>query len=346
MMSSIGMGGEEPSVGISAAFRADTHEMKLDLGLGGYRTEDLQPYVLNVVNKAEKLMLERCENKEYLPIEGLAAFNKATAELLFGANSVVIQQQRVATVQSISGTGSLRLAAALIHTHFPASKILISSPTWGNHPNILNDARLPWSEYRYYDPITVGLDFHGMISDIKAAPEGSFVLLHGCAHCPTGIDPTPEQWEIIADVIQEKKHIPLFDVVYQGYASGRVEADASSVRLFAARGMELLVAQSYSKNMGLYAERIGAFNVVCSSPDSAQRIVANVVGNSDLFSEWEEELRLMAGRKECEEETRENMRNKWHVYMAKDGRMTLTGVSQAKCEYLADAFIDSYHNVS
>ncbi|KAL0359125.1 UNVERIFIED_CONTAM: Aspartate aminotransferase, chloroplastic [Sesamum angustifolium] len=170
-LSSIGMGAEEPSVGISAAFRADTHEMKLDLGLGAYRTEDLQPYVLNVVNK-------------YLPIEGLAAFNKATAELLFGADSPVIQQQR-------------------------------------------------------------------------AAPEGSFVLLHGCAHNPTGTDPTPEQWEIIADVMQEKKHIPLFDVVYQ----------------------------------------------------------------------------------------RENMRKKWHVYMTKDGRMALTGVSQAKCEYLADAFIDSYHNV-
>ncbi|XP_011084852.2 aspartate aminotransferase, chloroplastic [Sesamum indicum] len=400
-LSSIGMGAEEPSVELSKAFGADRYEMKLDLGLGAYRTEDLQPYVLNVVKKAEKLMLERCENKEYLPIEGLAAFNKATAELLFGADSPVIQQQRVATVQGISGTGSLRLAAALIHRHFPASKILISSPTWGNHPNILNDAQLPWSEYRYYDPVTVGLDFQGMISDIKAAPEGSFVLLHGCAHNPTGIDPTPEQWEIIADVIQEKKHIPLFDVVYQGYASGRVEADASSVRLFAARGMELLVAQSYSKNMGLYAERIGAINVVCSSPDSAQRvksqlkrlaramhsnppvhgarIVTNVVGNSDLFSEWEEELRLMAGRiksvrkklYDClsakdmsgkdwsffvkhigmysysglNEAQRENMRNKWHVYMTKDGRMALTGVSQAKCEYLADAFIDSYHYV-
>ncbi|RVX19487.1 Aspartate aminotransferase, chloroplastic [Vitis vinifera] len=272
----------DPILGVSEAFRADNSEMKLNLGVGAYRTEELQPYVLNVVKKAENLMLERGENKEYLPIEGLAAFNKVTAELLFGAGNPVIEQQRVATVQGLSGTGSLRLAAALIERYFPGAKVLISSPTWGNHKNIFNDARVPWSEYRYYDPKTVGLDFDGMISDIKAAPEGSFVLLHGCAHNPTGIDPTPEQWEKIADVIQEKNHIPFFDVAYQGFASGSLDADASSVRLFAARGMELLVAQSYSKNLGLYAERIGAINVVCSSADAAQGTTKQIC-SSDLW---------------------------------------------------------------
>ncbi|KAH6819768.1 aspartate aminotransferase 5 [Perilla frutescens var. hirtella] len=392
----------DPILGVSDAFRADTNEMKLNLGVGAYRTEDLQPYVLNVVKKAEKLMLERGENKEYLPIEGLAAFNKATAELLFEADSAVLQEQRVATVQGLSGTGSLRLAAALIERYFPGSKVLISSPTWGNHKNIFNDARVPWSEYRYYDPKTVGLDFDGMISDIKAAPEGSFVLLHGCAHNPTGIDPTPKQWEIIADVIQEKNHIPFFDVAYQGFASGSLDEDASSVRLFAARGLELLVAQSYSKNLGLYAERIGAINVVCSSSEVAQRvksqlkriarpmysnppihgarIVANVVGSPDLFDEWKEEMALMAGRiksvrqklydslSEKDNTSKdwsfilkqigmfsftglnkaqsESMAGKWHVYMTKDGRISLAGLSAAKCEYLADAIIDSYYNVS
>ncbi|GFZ08312.1 aspartate aminotransferase 5 [Actinidia rufa] len=242
----------DPILGVSEAFKADTNEIKLNLG-------------------AENLILKRGENKEYLPIEGLAAFNNATAELLFGRDNPVIEQQRVATLQGLSGTGSLRLAAALIERYFPGAKVLISSPTWGNHKNIFNDARVPWSEYRYYDPKTVGLDFDGMISDIKAAPDGSFVLLHGCAHNPTAIDPTPEQWEKIADVIQEKKHIPFFDVAYQGFASGSLDADALSVRLFAARGMELLVAQSYSKNLGLYSERIGAINVLCSSADAAAR---------------------------------------------------------------------------
>ncbi|XP_059292143.1 aspartate aminotransferase, chloroplastic [Lycium ferocissimum] len=398
----ITMAPPDPILGVSEAFKADTNELKLNLGVGAYRTEDLQPYVLNVVKKAENLMLERGDNKEYLPIEGLAAFNKVTAELLFGADNPVIQQQRVATIQGLSGTGSLRIAAALIERYFPGSKVLISSPTWGNHKNIFNDARVPWSEYRYYDPKTVGLDFAGMIEDIKAAPEGSFILLHGCAHNPTGIDPTPEQWEKLADVIQEKNHIPFFDVAYQGFASGSLDEDASSVRLFAARGMELLVAQSYSKNLGLYGERIGAINVLCSSADAATRvksqlkrlarpmysnppihgakIVANVVGTPELFSEWKQEMEMMAGRIKSMRQKlydsisakdksgkdwsfilkqigmfsftglnkaqSENMSNKWHVYMTKDGRISLAGLSAAKCEYLADSIIDSYYNVS
>lgn len=398
----ISMAPPDPILGVSEAYKADTDEKKLNLGVGAYRTEELHPYVLNVVKKAENLMLERGENKEYLPIEGLAAFNKATAELLFGADNPVIKEQRVATVQGLSGTGSLRLAAALIERYFPGAKVLISSPTWGNHKNIFNDARVPWSEYRYYDPKTVGLDFEGMIADIKAAPEGSFILLHGCAHNPTGIDPTPEQWEKIADVIKEKNHIPFFDVAYQGFASGSLDEDASSVRLFAARGMELLIAQSYSKNLGLYAERIGAINVVCSSADAAARvksqlkriarpmysnppvhgarIVANVVGSPELFNEWKEEMEMMAGRIKTVRQKlydsltskdksgkdwsfilkqigmfsftglnkaqSDNMTNKWHVYMTKDGRISLAGLSSAKCEYLADAIIDSYYNVS
>ncbi|XWS72725.1 hypothetical protein CRYUN_Cryun02cG0065000 [Craigia yunnanensis] len=385
----ITMAPPDPILGVSEAFKADNHELKLNLGVGAYRTEELKPYVLNVV-------------KKYLPIEGLAAFNKVTAELLFGADNPVIKKQRVATVQGLSGTGSLRLAAALIERYFPGAKVLISSPTWGNHKNIFNDAGVPWSEYRYYDPKTVGLDFEGMIADIKAASDGSFILLHGCAHNPTGIDPTPEQWGIIADVIQEKNHIPFFDIAYQGFASGSLDADAASVRMFVARGMEVIAAQSYSKNLGLYAERIGAINVVCSSPDAAgrvksqlkriarpmysnppvhgARIVANIVGDSALFKEWNAEMEMMAGRiknvrhklfdslsskdksgkdwsfvlkqigmfsftglnkVQCD-----NMTNKWHVYMTKDGRISLAGLSLAKCEYLADAIIDSYHNVS
>ncbi|KAK1275979.1 hypothetical protein QJS04_geneDACA003788 [Acorus gramineus] len=392
----------DPILGVSDAFRADTNDLKLNLGVGAYRTEELQPYVLKVVKKVENLMLEKGDNKEYLPIEGLAAFNKATAELMFGADSPVIREGRVATVQGLSGTGSLRLAAAFIQRYFPDAKALISSPTWGNHKNIFNDARVFFSEYRYYDPKTVGLDFDGMIADIKAAPDGSFVLLHGCAHNPTGIDPTREQWEKIADVIQEKNHIPFFDVAYQGFASGSLDEDAASVRLFIERGMEILVAQSYSKNLGLYAERIGAINVVCSSSDAATRvksqlkrlarpmysnppvhgarIVANVVGDPTLFSEWKEEMQLMAGRIKgvrqklfdsllekdksgkdwsfilrqigmfsytgLNKAQSDNMTNKWHVYMTKDGRISLAGLSLAKCEYLADAIIDSFHNVS
>ncbi|PQP97061.1 aspartate aminotransferase chloroplastic [Prunus yedoensis var. nudiflora] len=286
---------------------------KLNLGVGAYRTEELQPYVLDVVKKAENLMIERGENKEYLPIEGLAAFNKVTAELLFGADNPVIKQQKVATVQGLSGTGSLRLAAALIERYFPGAKVLISSPTWGNHKNIFNDSRVPWSEYRYYDPKTVGLDFEGMISDIK------------------------------------------------GFASGSLDTDAASVRLFAARGLELLVAQSYSKNLGLYAERIGAINVVCTSSDTATRvksqlkriarpmysnppvhgarIVANVVGDPTLFGEWKAEMEMMAGRiKNVRQKLYDNLTAKdksgkdWSFILKQIGMFSFTGLNKAQMQ--------------
>ncbi|BBM99003.1 aspartate aminotransferase, chloroplastic [Marchantia polymorpha subsp. ruderalis] len=391
----------DPILGVSEAFRADTSDAKLNLGVGAYRTEELQPLVLNVVKKAEKKMLESGENKEYLPIEGLAAFNKATAELLLGADSPAIKEGRVATVQGLSGTGSLRLGAAFIQRYFPGAKVLISSPTWGNHKNIFNDAGVPWSEYRYFEPKTVGLDFEGMMADIKDAPSGSFILLHGCAHNPTGIDPTPEQWEKIADLIEEKGHMAFFDVAYQGFASGSLDQDADSVRLFVKRGLEILVAQSYSKNLGLYAERIGAINAVVHSSDVAVRvksqlkrlarpmysnppvhgakIVANVVGDAALFDEWRAEMEMMAGRIKTVRQRlyddlstkdksgkdwsfvlkqigmfsftglnraqSDNMSDKWHVYMTKDGRISLAGLSLAKCSYLADAIIDSYYNV-
>ncbi|XP_020586972.1 aspartate aminotransferase, chloroplastic [Phalaenopsis equestris] len=357
----VSMAPPDPILGVSEAFRADTSDVKLNLGVGAYRTEELQPYVLNVVKKAENLMLERGENKEYLPIEGLAAFNKVTAELLFGADSPVIQQGRVATVQSLSGTGSLRLAAAFIQRYFPEAKVLISSPTWGNHKNIFNDSRVPWSEYRYYNPRTVGLDFEGMVEDIEAAQDGSFILLHGCAHNPTGIDPTPEQWAKIADLIEEKNHIPFFDVAYQGFASGSLDADASSVRSFASRGLELFVAQSYSKNLGLYSERIGAINVVCSSPDAAARvksqlkriarpmysnppvhgarIVANVVGEPTLFNEWKQEMEIMAGRiKNVRQRLFNNLSEKdksdkdWSFVLKQIGMFSYTGLNMAQSD--------------
>eukprot|EP00249_Psilotum_nudum_P015386 c25299_g1_i1 orf=1145-2683(-) len=391
----------DPILGVSEAFAADKSDLKLNLGVGAYRTEELKPYVLNVVKKVEKLMLEKGDNKEYLPIDGLVAFNKATVELLLGENNPLIKTGRVATAQSLSGTGSLRLGAAFIQRYLPGTKVLISSPTWGNHKNILNDAGVPWSEYRYFDARTVGLDFNGMIADIEEAPSGSIILLHGCAHNPTGIDPSTEQWKVIADIIGAKGHIAFFDVAYQGFASGSLDDDASAVRMFASRGMEFFVAQSYSKNMGLYAERIGALSIMTSSSDIASRvksqlkrlarpmysnppvhgarIVANVVGDPTLFDEWKGEMKLMAGRikqvrqKLYDELTgkdksgkdwsfilkqigmfsytglnkaqSDNMTDKWHVYMTKDGRISLAGLPSSKCSYLADAIVDSYYNV-
>nr|PNR46151.1 hypothetical protein PHYPA_013270 [Physcomitrium patens] len=324
---SVSMAPADPILGVSEAFKKDNSDKKLNLGVGAYRTEELQPYVLEVVKKAEKKMLEGGDNKEYLPIEGLAAFNKVTAELLLGADNAAIKENRVATVQGLSGTGSLRLGAAFLQRYFPGTTVYISSPTWGNHKNIFNDAGVPWKEYRYFDPKTVGLDFEGMIEDIQNAPEGSIILLHGCAHNPTGIDPTPEQWEKIADLIQSKNHMAFFDVAYQ--------------------------------NLGLYAERVGAINAIVSSSDVAvrvksqlkrlarpmysnppvhgARIVANVVGDSTMFDEWRAEMQMMAGRIKAvrqnlydELSSKDKSGKDWSFVLKQIGMFSFTGLNKAQ----------------
>eukprot|EP00873_Tetraselmis_striata_P039256 jgi/Tetstr1/459520/TSEL_004887.t1 len=386
----------DPILGVSEAFKACEDPNKLNLGVGAYRTEELQPYVLKVVTKAEEKMLAKAENKEYLPIDGLPAFKKATADLLLGADCPAIAEGRVATLQSLSGTGSLRVGAAFINAWMPGTKVYLSNPTWGNHRNIFGDAGVEWEYYRYFDPETVGLDYEGMKADIKAAPKGSIIVLHGCAHNPTGIDPTMAQWEELADLLLECGHMAFFDVAYQGFASGDLETDAASVRLFVSKGVECLVSQSYSKNLGLYAERVGAINAVLADKESATkvasqmkrlaraiysnppvhgaRIVAESVNDPEMFKLWKEEMEMMAGRIDAVRKSLraalearmpekdwsfvtsqigmfsftglkpaqvENMTNKWAVYMTKDGRISLAGLSLAKCEYLADAIIDS-----
>uniref|UniRef100_A0A7S0RL76 aspartate transaminase n=1 Tax=Pyramimonas obovata TaxID=1411642 RepID=A0A7S0RL76_9CHLO len=389
----------DPILGVSTAYQACESPDKLNLGVGAYRTEELQPYVLEVVKKAETIMMEKGENKEYLPMSGLPAFRKATLDLLLGAEHPAIAEGRAIAIQSLSGTGSLRVGAAFLAKFFPGRKVFFSNPTWGNHKNIFGDAGVEWDMYRYFDPKTVGLDFEGMIEDIKAAPKGSVILLHGCAHNPTGVDPTKEQWEVIADTVKECGHLPFFDVAYQGFASGSLDEDAFAPRFFVDKGMEIMVSQSYSKNLGLYSERVGAINIVAADAESATksasqmmkllraiysnppvhgaRIVAEVVGNEEMFAEWKAEMEAMSGRidgvrnalkadldelmpeKDWSFVTRqigmfsftglspaqvENMTNKWHVYMTKDGRISLAGLSLAKSKYLAEAMVDSFKN--
>eukprot|EP00892_Ulva_mutabilis_P012093 jgi/Ulvmu1/9256/UM050_0005.1 len=397
-LSGVDMAPPDPILGVSDAFKADDSPDKLNLGVGAYRTDDLQPYVLEVVKKAEKSMIEKGENKEYLPIQGLDAFRKATVELLLG-NSPAVAEGRVACLQSLSGTGSLRVGAAFIKAWLPGKTVYLSNPTWGNHRNIFGDAGLEWKYYRYFDPASIGLDFAGMKEDLEAAPEGSVVVLHGCAHNPTGIDPTKEQWQEISDLCMKKQHIPFFDVAYQGFATGSLEEDAWAPRFFVEQGHEVMVSQSYSKNLGLYGERVGAINVVCNDKETADkslsqlkriaramysnppvhgaRIVAEVVNEESMFDQWKAEMEMMSGRimgvrKQLHDELSElyperdwgfilsqigmfsftgmtpeqvgNMTNKWHVYMTKDGRISLAGLSSGKTKYLAEAINDSIRN--
>ena len=208
-----------------------------------------KPYVLPSVKAAEKKVIESNLDKEYAGITGVPAFAKAAALLAYGPDSAAIKEDRVAITQSISGTGALRIGGAFLERFHPSKAIYIPTPSWANHAAVFKDSRLDVKKYKYYNEKTIGLDFEGMIADMKAAPEGSIMLLHACAHNPTGIDPTIEQWKEISKIVKEKNHYPFFDMAYQGFASGDTNKDAEPVRMFIRDGHDLCLAQSFAKNM-------------------------------------------------------------------------------------------------
>ncbi|PWA71904.1 Aminotransferase, class I/classII [Artemisia annua] len=310
---------EDPILGVTVAYNKDPSPVKLNLGVGAYRTEEGKPLVLNVVRRAEQLLVnDRSRVKEYLPIVGLADFNKLSAKLILGADSPAIKGNLVTTVQCLSGTGSLRVGAEFLAKHYYQRTIYIPNPTWGNHTKIFNLAGLTVKTYRYYDPLTRGLNIQGLLEDLGSAPSGAIVLLHACAHNPTGVDPTLEQWEQIRRLIRSKSLLPFFDSAYQGFASGSLDGDAQSVRMFVGDGGECFIAQSYAKNMGLYGERVGALSIVCRTADVASRvesqlklvirpmyssppihgasIVSAILKDRNLYNEWTLELKAMADR--------------------------------------------------
>ncbi|KKA26107.1 hypothetical protein TD95_003124 [Thielaviopsis punctulata] len=320
---------EDALFGLQRSYRADTDPNKVDLGIGAYRDDNAKPWVLPVVKKAslaEALLAADPElNHEYAPILGVPAFTTKAAELILGAGSPAIAEKRVASVQTISGTGAVHMGALFLSKFYRGNRqVYISNPTWPNHNQIFTNVGLPVVAYPYFDKATRGLDFDGMIKSISDAPDRSVILLHACAHNPTGVDPTQEQWKQIAAVLKQKNHLPFFDCAYQGFASGDVVRDAWAVSHFIEQGFDLIVAQSFAKNFGLYGERAGCFHTVASpasfAADSAvatrvasqlailqrseisnpplygARIVALILGDEALTAEWKENLRTMSGR--------------------------------------------------
>ena len=202
------------------------------------------------MQEAEKQILRKTLDKEYAGITGVPAFTKAAAVLAYGSGSHVIKANRVAITQSISGTGALRCGGEFLARYYPnAKKVFIPNPSWANHNAVFKDSGLEVAKYRYYNKDTIGLDFDGMVADLKSAPDSSIVLLHACAHNPTGIDPTEDQWKQISAVVKEKNHYPFFDMAYQGFASGDTKKDAFALRLFISEDHNLCLAQSFAKNM-------------------------------------------------------------------------------------------------
>lgn len=265
----------DPIIGLTESYQADTFPQKVNVGVGAYRTDLGKPYVLPCVYKAEKRLLDAQLDMEYSGIAGDPAFVKCSLKFGYGADSKALQENRIKGVQALSGTGGLRVFGELIRKH--GHKFLyVSNPTWGNHLPIFQNSGLEVRRYRYYDAAKSSLDFTGMIEDIKNIPAGSCILLHACAHNPTGMDPTLEQWKQISDICRTNKLLPFFDMAYQGFASGDAEKDAAALRLFVDEGHLVATIQSFSKNFGLYGHRVGTLSIVGSTPEEADKVVSQI----------------------------------------------------------------------
>lgn len=354
---------------LTAAFKADTYEKKVNLGVGAYRDDNSKPWVLPVVKKATQLLLtDDTLDHEYLPILGLPEYTAAAARLILGPDSPAIQENRVVSAQTISGTGANHLGALFLSRFYGFNgdkKIYLSNPTWANHHAIFRNVGIEPVDYPYYDPKTIGLDFDGFINTLKAAPERSVFLLHACAHNPTGVDPTPEQWKGIADVILERKHYAFFDCAYQGFASGDLDKDAFAVRYFVSRGVPSLVCQSFAKNAGLYGERVGALHVVSKDLETANRIksqlsvlqrseisnppshgarlITLILNDGALFEEWKRDIstmanRIIAMRKELHRLLTEELRTpgNWDHIINQIGMFSFTGINPEQSQALVE----------
>jgi aspartate/tyrosine/aromatic aminotransferase len=317
MLSSLPQAPPDAILGLGEAFKLDPNPRKINLSVGVYKNEQGNTPILACVKEAERRLLARESSKGYLSIEGHLQYDALVQELLFGADHEVVGSRRAVTAQAPGGTGSLRVAADFLHKHFPQAKVWVSTPTWANHQAIFRAAGQQVEAYPYIDKSGRKLDFPAMRAALEQIPAGDILLLHACCHNPSGIDPTPQEWQEIAAVVRERKLLPLIDFAYQGFGDGLVE-DASGLLAIAQPGQEALVCSSFSKNFGLYGERVGALTLVAEDCASAQRalsqirvairtnysnppahgaaIVAEVLGDPDLRKQWEQELAAMRDR--------------------------------------------------
>eukprot|EP00049_Salpingoeca_infusionum_P025157 m.18168 g.18168 ORF g.18168 m.18168 type:complete len:420 (-) comp7706_c0_seq1:863-2122(-) len=368
---SVPMGPPDAILGLTQAFLKDTFPQKVNLGVGAYRNDQGKPVVLDCVRKAADQLHREDLNREYSAIDGDAKFRALTADLAFDKAGGVIQDQRVATAQTLSGTGALRLAADFLSKFykFPTKdkQVFLPTPTWGNHGKIFEAAGLTPNGYAYYDPSNFGLNFGGMQEAIDNMPEGSVVVLHACAHNPTGVDPSPEQWRDLAKLTAERNHVVLFDMAYQGFASGDFDHDAYAVRHFVDQGINPLLCQSFAKNMGLYGERVGMCSVVTanqqeanavssqlkiiirpgysSPPINGARIATQVMGNDSLRAEWKEQVVQMATRMRAMRESlvaalaQAGSTRDWSHLTDQIGMFAFTGLTPAQ----VDAMVNEHH---
>lgn len=318
LFTAIEMAPRDPILGITDAYNADQNPAKTNLGVGVYYDDNGKVPLLECVRKAEAELAAKPAPRSYLPIDGLAAYDKAVQELIFGAGSAVVQDKRAVTVQSLGGTGALKLGADFIKHFSPAStQVWISDPSWENHRALFEMAGFAVNNYPYYDPATRGVNFNGMLEAFKTMPSGSVVVLHACCHNPTGADLTDDQWSQVIEVVTSRGLIPFLDMAYQGFG-GTIEEDGKVVRRFADAGGSVFISNSFSKSFSLYGERVGALSIVAASGEEAARVlsqlkrvirtnysnppthggkvVASTLATPELRALWEKELGEMRVR--------------------------------------------------
>ena len=317
LFADVALAPRDPILGLNEQFNADTRPGKVNLGVGVYYDDNGKLPLLKCVAAAEKALLEAPKAKGYLPIDGIAAYDKAVQGLVFGATSDAVTGGRVATVQALGGTGGLKIGADFLKKVNPNATVLISDPSWENHRALFTNAGFTVGTYAYYDAENRGVNFAGMLSSLNAAAAGTVIVLHACCHNPTGYDITPEQWAEVIAVIKARGLVPFLDMAYQGFGDGIAE-DGRVVEQFLASGLEFFVSTSFSKSFSLYGERVGALSVVCTSKEECGRVlsqlkiairtnysnpptfgaqlVANVLTTPELRVMWEEELAGMRVR--------------------------------------------------
>ena len=310
----------DPILGLNEQFNADANPAKVNLGVGVYFDENGKLPLLACVQAAEQQLNDAHKPRGYLPIDGIAAYDKAVQRLVFGAHPeglAVLAAGRVATVQALGGTGGLKLGADFLKKLNPGATVLISDPSWENHRALFANAGFPVDTYAYYDAANRGVRFDALLADLNAAAAGTIVVLHACCHNPSGYDITAAQWDSVIAVLQGRGLVPFLDMAYQGFGDGIAE-DGAVVQQFINSGLDFFVATSFSKSFSLYGERVGALSVVCASRDEAARVlsqlkitirtnysnppthgaqvVTTVLDTPALRAQWEEELAGMRQR--------------------------------------------------
>jgi aromatic-amino-acid transaminase len=317
LFTAVEMAPRDPILGLNEQFSTDSNPNKVNLGVGVYFDDNGKLPLLECVQAAEKQMMDTPKARGYLPIDGIAAYDTAVKNLVFGAESEPVKSGRVATIQGLGGTGGLKVGADFLKKLNPKAKLLISDPSWENHRALFTQAGFTVETYPYYNAAKRGIDFDGMLTALNLAPEGTVILLHACCHNPTGYDLTPAQWDQVISAVKSRRLVPFLDMAYQGFGSGIAE-DGAVIGKFVASGLDFFVSTSFSKSFSLYGERVGALSVLCHDKEEAGRVlsqlkmviranysnppthggqvVANVLNSPELRALWEKELAAMRVR--------------------------------------------------